>query len=266
MAITVKQVLEALRAGADYDSLPETVDRLLAGDEDHAVQGIAVTFMATQEVIEQAAAQGANLILSHEGAFYRHRESEGWLERDPVGRDKRSAMHRSGVTIFRLHDYIHRYKPDMITQGLVEKLGWTPHVDAYSTVSVTLSLPPMNLRDVAGHIKARLGLPSVRAVGDGSMICTRVGLLVGYRGGGDTAIPLFENEQLDLIIAGEGPEWETPEYVRDAVYQGKKKALILLGHAPSEEPGMELLAARLQSLYPEVPVHFIAQSPLFQLY
>ena len=35
-------------------------------------------------------------------------------------------------------------------------------------------------------------------------------------GGGALAIPYFEAEHLDLIITGEGPEGETPEYVRDA--------------------------------------------------
>lgn len=57
------------------------------------------------------------------------------------------------------------------------------------------------------------------------MECQRIGLLAGYRGGGEVVIPLFQNQNLDLIIAGEGPEWESPEYVRDALQQGKKKHL-----------------------------------------
>ena len=93
----------------------------------------------------------------------------------------------------------------------------------------------------------------------------RSGLLAGYRGNGATAIPLFEQEQLDLIIAGEGPEWETPEYVKDAVHQGKRRALILLGHAESEEPGMEALAEQMRAEFPSIPVHFIPAVRTFEV-
>lgn len=45
-------------------------------------------------------------------------------------------------------------------------------------------------------------------MGDLSMECRRVGILVGYRGTGEMIIPLFHKESLDLVIYGEGPEWE----------------------------------------------------------
>ena len=97
------------------------------------------------------------------------------------------------------------------------------------------------------------------------MPCERVGIMVGYRGGGELAIPLFLNEHVDLVIAGEGPEWETPEYVKDAVYQGRNKALIMLGHAESEAAGMKYLADALSSQFPMLPVHFVEDRPVFQI-
>ena len=42
-----------------------------------------------------------------------------------------------------------------------------------------------------------------------------------------------------MLVAGETREWETVEFTRDAVAAGKRKALILLGHANSEEAGMK---------------------------
>lgn len=65
-----------------------------------------------------------------------------------------------------------------------------------------------------------------------------------------------------MIIAGEGPEWETPEYVRDSVYQGNRKA-IFLGHAPSEEPGMQLLAEQVKTTFANISVHYIKSGNLF---
>jgi len=58
----------------------------------------------------------------------------------------------------------------------------------------------------------------------------------------------------DVLIAGEAPEWETVEYVRDARGAGNKLALIILGHADSEEPGSTYMAAWLKKNVPDVPV------------
>ncbi|MCG5026939.1 Nif3-like dinuclear metal center hexameric protein, partial [Anoxybacillus flavithermus] len=110
-----------------------------------------------------------------------------------------------------------------------------------------------------------LRLPFVRISGDLSAPCIRIGILVGYRGNGALSIPLFEQENLDAIIYGEGPEWETPEYIRDAVYQGRQKALIVLGHAESEEPGMRHLAEWLGSQFPYIPIYFIPETSIFQV-
>ena len=67
------------------------------------------------------------------------------------------------------------------------------------------------------------------------------------------------------MICGEGPEWEAPEYVRDAVYQKKNRALIVLGHAESESPGMEYYTELLQNSFPNIPVHYIKYDPIFRL-
>ena len=64
------------------------------------------------------------------------------------------------------------------------------------------------------------------------------------------------------MIAGESPEWETCEYVRDSAAAGAKKALIVLGHANSEEGGMKWMSEWIAGLLPEVPVtHIPAGDP-----
>ena len=79
-------------------------------------------------------------------------------------------------------------------------------------------------------------------------------------------IPLIESKKLDLVIYGEGPEWETPEYIRDAVYQQSGGAIIALGHAESEMPGMKYIAEMLKQSFPDIPVKFIPQAPVFKIY
>ena len=67
---------------------------------------------------------------------------------------------------------------------------------------------------------------------------------------------------MEVLVCGEVREWETTEYVRDAVQAGFKKGLIVVGHALSEEPGMEGLVSWLQPRVPDVPVtHVPAGDP-----
>jgi putative NIF3 family GTP cyclohydrolase 1 type 2 len=67
----------------------------------------------------------------------------------------------------------------------------------------------------------------------------------------------LERDDVQVLVAGEAREWETVEYVRDAVAEGRRKALILLGHEVSEEAGMEYCARWLRPLFPSLPVTFI---------
>lgn len=260
---TIGLVLQRLMEHAGR--LEQTVDKLIFGSPETEVTGIVTTFLATQHVLEQAVALGANLVITHEGIFYSHHERTESTVEDPVYLTKRQWIENSGIAVFRFHDHVHRYRPDGITEGLVQALDWKSYVEEHLPTACILHIPEKTLSDIAEDVKIKLGIPYVRVVGDAATPCSRVGVLVGYRGGEATAIPLFESQRLDLIIAGEGPEWEAPEYVRDAVHQGRRKALLFLGHAASEEPGMRKITDLLKEEFSDVPVHFVAERPLFQI-
>ncbi|MCM3694172.1 Nif3-like dinuclear metal center hexameric protein [Neobacillus niacini] len=255
MPITVQNVIDKLLE--PIDSIQNTVDTLLSGNPALEVKGIATAFMATQQVIEQAIALGANLLITHEGIYFSHHDNEKSLENDPIYNDKSRLINDSGLAIFRFHDHWHKCKPDGIMAGLIQELNWQSYVVENQPAATILSIPQMTVGEISAYIKKLLGIQYLRFSGDLSMNCTRIGLLAGYRGGGGLCIPLYEKEDLDLIIYGEGPEWETPEYVRDANYQGRQKNLIVLGHAESEEPGMNYLAEWIRTIFPSIPTHFI---------
>lgn len=263
MKLTIGQVIERLLEPAPH--VEATVDSLRSGSAQTEVTGIVVVFMATQAVLERAAALGANLIISHESMFYCHREDAPWLQDDPVVREKHERIQQTGMTIFRFHDHIHKYMPDAITAGLIKELGWESYVEAHEPAAAVVQIPPMTLEHTARYLKERLRIPYVRVVGNPDMPCSRIGLLAGYRGGAGLAIPLINAYNLDLVIAGEGPEWETPEYIRDAGHQDRNLAYIALGHAESEEPGMKHLAEWLRDQYPGIPVHYVRETPLFRI-
>jgi putative NIF3 family GTP cyclohydrolase 1 type 2 len=263
VSITIRTILADLMG--NVEQIEGTVDTLSTGNPDTEITGIITAFCATQYVVERAIAIGANLLITHEGVFYSHHDPREWLENDPVYHAKLSLIERSEMAIFRYHDYWHRHTPDGIMVGLLRELEWSTYVDEQQLTATILTVPAMTVSEAAQYIKRKLGIPYVRVAGDLSQTCRHVGIVVGYRGGGTTAIPLFNQHHLDLIIAGEGPEWETPEYVRDAVHQGRSKALIMLGHAESEAPGMKYLAEILAEKYPMLPTYFIAEQPIYQL-
>jgi putative NIF3 family GTP cyclohydrolase 1 type 2 len=265
MKTTIHDIIQSLIT--PVGRLEQTVDTLLSGDPQVEVTSVVTAFMPTQKVLEEAVALGANLVIAHEGTFYSHHSSfESTLKDDPVYQSKKKFIDESGLAIFRFHDYIHRYQPDGITEGLAEALSWKASVVKRLPAASIVELPAATtVKELVGHVKSKLAIDYVRVAGNIVISCKKIGILVGYRGGGQLAIPLFAQEDLDVIICGEGPEWETPEYVRDAVWQGRAKALIMIGHAASEEAGMMFLAERLRQHFPSVPVHYLADKPALQI-
>lgn len=81
-------------------------------------------------------------------------------------------------------------------------------------------------------------------------------MLVGASGG-QSHITTLRRDDVDAIICGEINEWETNEYVRDAVFFGRPRGLIVVGHAASEEDGMKYLATWLEPHFPGVPIQHV---------
>ena len=96
----------------------------------------------------------------------------------------------------------------------------------------------------------------MRVIGDPDMELTTVALVAGAHGS-SVQMAYLQREDVQLEVVGEAREWETVEYVRDAVDMGKKKGLIIMGHANSEEGGMEYCAEWLKGFIDEVPIEFV---------
>lgn len=263
MSTKVRVVIDFLEEQAgQYE---KKVDGLIHGDADEEVRGVAVAFIATERVVYHAKLLGANMLVTHEGIYHAHAGTAAQPENSSVARTKHEGILRNGMTVYRFHDGIHRYKPDGITVGLLKALQWEPYVEKLEPESAVLQIPPMRVEEAARHVKERLGISFLRFCGDSETVCRRVGVTAGYRGSGSQVIPLFERDGADLVLYGEGPEWEAPEYVRDAVYQGSQRALLVMGHAESESAGMRLTAELLREQFPRIPVHYIASEPVFTL-
>src|SRR5882672_474793 len=182
--LTARDVVQRIQQNIGVPWTEPTVDTFKDGDPATPVTGIAVTMMATFDVLQRAAARGANLVITHEPTFYDH----------------------------------------------FDKLDAT--------------------------IRRRLPAPTLRVVGDSGLLVTKIGLSPGAAGF-DRHRQLLQQDDVQVLVIGEAREWETVEYVADAVTAGRRKALIILGHVRSEQDGMEEFARWLGGLVKEVPVTFV---------
>ena len=105
-------------------------------------------------------------------------------------------------------------------------------------------------------------MESIRVVGNPDMKFSKLAFMAGAPGG-QRHIEMLRNREVEVIVAGEAPEWETYLYTNDANVLGKNKAVIFLGHIKSEEAGMEYCVEWLKSFINGIPIHFIENKPNF---
>lgn len=233
---------------------PNTVDTIKAGDPSTPVTGIAVTFLDTMDVLREANRRGLNLVITHEPTFYNHLDDTAFFAADPVYREKLAFIQQHHIVVFRFHDQMHSTSPDPVAMGLVQALGWQSYMDAGSPWQLTI--PRTTLLDLSRELAKKLNAPTLRVVGNPGLAITHVAIRPGAVGTQKQILAL-RSDEVEVLLAGEVPEWETVEYVRDASAQGHHKALILLGHEVSEEPGMKKCAEDLHAMFPTLPVTFI---------
>ena len=252
--LAAAQVMERIIDATGATPPANTVDTLKAGDPNTIVTGIATTFMDTYPVLEKAAASGKNLIITHEPTFYNHLDDQAPLANDPVQEQKLAYIREHHLVVWRFHDTWHARQPDGILAGMVDQFRWRGYQS--STDPHHFTLPATTVAQVAASLQARTGDRAIRIVGDPSMTVTEVALMPGAAGS-DRQIKALEEDNIQLLVAGEAREWETVPYVVDAAAQGRHKALILLGHDVSEEAGMEECARWIRTLFPKMPVAFL---------
>ena len=259
--ISAREIVAAIQHEIPINWDEPTVDTFKAGNPDTSVTGITVTMMATMDVLQRAAARGDNLIITHEPTFFDHLDSpQGIDANDAVWTEKLAFIAKHGLVIWRFHDHWHQRTPDGIQAGMTRALGWAKYQDPADPH--LFKLPPTTLRKLADEVARKLDEPLLRIVGNPDMPVTLVAMSPGAAGFARHATAL-EHNGVDVLLAGEAHEWETVEYAADAISQGRKKALILIGHVPSEQAGMEDCAQWLKSFIKDVPIEFVATQQPF---
>jgi len=259
--LTAGEVIERLKKGTGIPWNADTVDKIVAGGEGTRVRGVAVTMMATADVLQRAVAGGMNMVITHEPTFYSHLETREALLADPTFQFKTRLIDEHDVVVFRFHDHWHRMKPDGIAEGMTRELGWMKNVKPGDPFRFEFRETPLG--EFAAAMATRLEAHSMRVVGDPKLPVRRVAANWGYGSLMPNLLKVVEDPEVDLMIVGETREWELVEYVQDQIASGAKKALIVLNHVVSEQAGMKYCAEWLRPLVPEVPVMFVATKEPF---
>lgn len=253
--LTAQGVVDRIRADVEQRGFvwhEPTVDTFKAGPTDRAVRRIATSWMATSEIVDRAAAWGADLLITHEPTFWNHlderRDPDDAVLADKLGR-------AADLTIWRFHDHNHSAFPrDPVIGAFYDRLGWTDRTTGNSIHSST-RLDPTPLGDVAAHVAEAFGTEYVRVIGDPQQVVQTVGL------GAHTLDTCLDGTPgADLVLIGETREWDTFEYYRDAVALGLAKSLIVVTHAALETWGSAPLADYVAGLVPEAEVRDLRAS------
>jgi putative NIF3 family GTP cyclohydrolase 1 type 2 len=252
--LTAGEIIARIQKNVHIPWQSETVDTYKGGNENIKITGIATTFLATLEVLEKAHEKGLNMVITHEPTFYNHFDNLEEYDEDPIVQDKMKFIEEHNMVVFRFHDHIHQMEPDGIYAGVVEKLGWKKFEK--SKRPYLYKLPETSVGELATQLGQLFDVKTIRVVGDPSMRFTQASLVLGAPGA-RRQIESLQRNDVEVMVGGETHEWETVEYVRDAVKMGSKKALILIGHANSEEAGMDYCAKWLRGFITEVPIEFI---------
>ncbi len=259
---TAAQVIERIKQNIGISWFEPTVDTFKAGDSSDVVTGIAVTMMATLDVLQRAAADGNNLIITHEPTFYGHFDATATLEdmHDPVFEAKRAFIKQHHLIIWRFHDHWHARKPDGIRTGMIRALGWEKFQDEGN--GSIFHIPRTTLKELAKTLKRQLGIYAMRVVGDSDANVSTLGLCEGFPGF-EANRYVFQLNGVEVLVIGEAHEWETIEYAADAITEGNKKGLIIFGHIPSEQAGMEECVRWFKTFIKDIPVKFVATKEPF---
>lgn len=253
------EIMDILFAMADMTGFENTCDTLKCGSADKEVKKTAVTMFPTVNVIKQAYEWGAELLIVHEPLYYNHIDKHSY---DPVEVKKRELLEATGMTVYRYHDHSHIAIPDMISVGMFEALGLEGEYEYEPDGLVRYHLKEgITPRELAFYMEKKLDVKHLRIAGNADIPMKILSGKFGSPGGVGREL---RNEKSEIILVGEICEWADCEYARDAADLGFKKAVIAMGHIPSERNGMMYIADILKQKCPDIEVKYFESGEVYR--
>jgi len=249
--------------------VPEpSVDRVVTGNPETEIRGIAVLWMPTWSALREAAAQGLNVVVAHEPTFYTHHDLDGFdtamAPLDPRARAAVTAtrdaklrwIEENGMVVIRCHDVLDSM-PDGVVDSLAAALGFTAK-DYVATVPhhrVVRLAAPAPAGEVARRLATafqRIGQPGVAFYGDSGRTVHTLALGTGY--GNDPWKHFALGADMALAIDDRIKTWSEPVWAEDSGYP-----VVVINHGTSEEWGVRRLAEIIAAGQPGMTVQLLSQ-------
>ncbi len=222
----------------DYDNVG-----LLAGSRKSDVHTVLCALDLTARVVDEAAAMGAQLIVTHHPILFRGRKN--LCEDDPEGAMLVKLI-REKLALIAMHTNFDSSE-DGVNDALAQKLGLT-EVEALEDGMRIGNIENKTLASLAGDVENKLG-GVVRRYGEPEKAVRRVAVMGGS--GGSYGNIALENGA-DVFVTGE-VSYHTALDMYD-----RGMCVLEAGHAATELPAVTLMADKLKKLFPELDIHISA--------
>lgn len=250
-------------------SVPEpSVDRIIVGNPETIVRGIAVAWMPTWDALREAHAKGCNVFVAHEPTFFTHYDLDGFdaefrqlpttaLKAVTKTRDEKQRwIEENEIVVIRCHDVLDSMAGGVV-DSLAKALGFfaadyvttAPH---YRVVRIVPRVTAAELAQRLANAFAALGQPGVAFYGDPTRVVSSLGLGTGYGCAPWQFIEL--GAEMCVTIDDRIKTWTEAEWADDAGYP-----MIVIHHGTSEEWGVRQLREIIAEQYPELSVALLRQ-------
>ena len=247
----IKEIIEHINEGIDI--WEGTCDTIKIGNEEKEAKKVAVTMIATVDVIRKAKEWGADFLITHEPTFYEHFDTAFDNESQVI--EKKKLIEDAGLTLYRWHDHPHNTFLDCIFEGEITYLDLKGEARKTKWGASTLFTldEPITARELGKRMEEKLCLKHLRIAGELDKKSTRLACCFGTPGG---VFDLLRDDDVEIVLTGETIEWCVAEYARDAAALGKNKSLLVMTHIGSERDGMKLLAERMIEELPQIETKY----------
>ena len=230
--LTVQQVYDFINERAPFETqLAFDNSGLLVGHPDNEVTGVHFALDVTNHVIDEAIANGANLIVTHHPMMF-----SAIKRLVETGHEARllCRLIRAGISLISAHTNLDQ-APGGCNDVLAQTIGLTD-IEGEGFVRVGALPHPMTAVELAAHIGEKLG-DVVRVMGDPAAVITKVGMCSG------------SGADVWLAAAAMGAQaFLTGEVKHHIALEASDAGVVMLeaGHHATEEPGIFALAKALQ--------------------
>jgi putative NIF3 family GTP cyclohydrolase 1 type 2 len=258
-AFDVKIHLDSLNGG--WVNPDRTVDTFKSGDSSKEITGIAVAWMSYTQAIRQALDLNCNLLITHEPTYYDHWDKDVDAIRFPEAQKKKKLIEESGITILRCHDLWDQIREIGVPDSWGDSLGFGKAVGGEGFFRI-YDGGGRTVYDIATQIAQavkKYGQESIQLIGPKEKIVHQ--FVIGT--GAITPFPemMEKFDQAQLFICSD----DGFVYWRDgAMAIDFNIPVLIVNHPVTEFAGIRNLYSYLKNQYPQIPVHYLEQSSMFQ--